>query len=413
MTIRRLGPERWAASSLAEIEAKGQADGIRVGDRAWIEDTKQHYVCTAFGNPRTGDSGSTWEAVGVPGGPSGAGNLLYGGSSLTWSQLGPSSDGSVLSLSGGFPVWSTPLVTSGSPGDMLYWGGSDYSKLGIGASGQVLQSNGSVPAWADQRVPLGSAAGEILYWDGSEWVVLAPGVANYTLRMNAAGTAPEWWKGVMPGSATGDILYWNGSAWANLGVGASGEVLTSNGTTPQWSAPSGGGGGWTIVDVQTTPKVISNTTTHTNIYNHTFAAGDLTGTVARLRITGTYLNYVWSTTGRLRVILGGETILDILLSFSASSLRRAFMIELEIHAIDATTHRGGGFYAFAYPDGATVGHAAGSNYNRSPMSFIEPSTVDSDAASTQLQVTWVHGTASPNLELRAETAILEQATIPP
>lgn len=50
----------------------------------------------------------------------------------------------------------------------------------------------------------------------------------------------------VPSPVTGDMLYFDGSYWTSIGIGGVGEVITSNGSTPEWAAgtsnglPSGG-----------------------------------------------------------------------------------------------------------------------------------------------------------------------------
>lgn len=90
--------------------------------------------------------------------------------------------------------------------------------------------------------------GSVLFRGASVWQTLAPGASGQTLTSNGAGSNPSWTSlsntvnsaalDTSFGSAVGNMLYRNVSNWTSLGIGANGTVLSSNGTTPQWSTLS-------------------------------------------------------------------------------------------------------------------------------------------------------------------------------
>ena len=94
-------------------------------------------------------------------------------------------------------------LTSYTAGDITYYAsGTTFTKLGIGTNGQILTSSGTAPQWTTN---LTTAQG-------------GTGLTTFT---------------------AGDIPYYvSGTALSKLGIGTNGQVLTSNGTAPVWSAAS-------------------------------------------------------------------------------------------------------------------------------------------------------------------------------
>jgi hypothetical protein len=94
-------------------------------------------------------------------------------------------------------------LSSYTAGDTTYYAsGTALTKLAIGAAGTIKTSTGTAPQW----------------------------VANLTTAQGGTGLASY---------TAGDLPYYaSGTAFTKLGIGTNGQVLTSNGTAPTWSAAS-------------------------------------------------------------------------------------------------------------------------------------------------------------------------------
>ena len=123
----------------------------------------------------------------------------------------------------------TTIETS-TTGDILVATGTNtLGKLGIGSSGQVLKvaSGGSTLEWAAES---GGGGGSV-----------ATDLADNSSRITSIET-----------STTGDILVATSTnTLGKLGIGSSGQVLkvASGGSTLEWAAESGGGGGSVATDL--------------------------------------------------------------------------------------------------------------------------------------------------------------------
>jgi len=94
-------------------------------------------------------------------------------------------------------------LTSYTAGDLPYYAtGTALSKLGIGSSKTILTSSGTAPQWSTN---LDTSQG-------------GTGLTTFT---------------------AGDLVYFaSGTSFTKLGIGTNGQVLTSSGTAPQWTAAS-------------------------------------------------------------------------------------------------------------------------------------------------------------------------------
>jgi hypothetical protein len=94
-------------------------------------------------------------------------------------------------------------LSSYTAGDTLYYAaGTLLSKLAIGASGTINTSSGTAPQWV---ASLNTSQG-------------GTGLTSFT---------------------AGDLVYFaSGTSFTKLGIGTNGQVLTSSGTAPQWTAAS-------------------------------------------------------------------------------------------------------------------------------------------------------------------------------
>ena len=131
-------------------------------------------------------------------------------------------------------------IASYTIGDLLYASGATtLSKLGIGGSGSYLSSSGTAPQW--------NAAAALTKTDDTN-VTLTLGGSASTALLNAASITVGWSGQLATGRGgtglstytAGDLIYYStGTALSKLGIGTSTYILTSSGSAPQWSAPSG------------------------------------------------------------------------------------------------------------------------------------------------------------------------------
>lgn len=146
------------------------------------------------------------------------------------------SDGTSIVSADGVPVKTTgggTGVTSYTAGDTLYYAaGTVLSKLAIGTAGQVMTSSGTAPQWSTLS---GIAVTTISF--GSTG--LTPNTATAG-AVSVAGTLITTNGGTGLTSFTaGDLVYFaSGTSFTKLGIGTNGQVLTSSGTAPQWTAAS-------------------------------------------------------------------------------------------------------------------------------------------------------------------------------
>jgi len=155
---------------------------------------------------------STNTAANISGGL--AGDIPYQTGVGATTFLAPGSDGNLLTLSGGLPVWeAVPTWNQNTSGTAATATNVPYSGL-----------TGSVPTWNQNTS--GTAAG-----------------LSVTLAIGSGGTgqttAITAFEALSPMTTTGDIIYAPGGGTATrLGIGSSGQVLTVGGGIPGWSTPA-------------------------------------------------------------------------------------------------------------------------------------------------------------------------------
>jgi hypothetical protein len=228
--------------------------------------------------------------------------IIIGTTNLTFTQFSASqvySAGTGLTLTGTTFSLTSPVVTSlggtgltsYTAGDLTYYAaGTALTKLAIGSSTYLLTSSGTAPQWSDPSgVTVGSAtsattatnlaggaANRIAYqsgagattfvvaptvsntyleWTGSafQWSTVTAGVSSVTAsaplassggstpNISLTGTVDTTNGGLGVNTFTaGDLVYYAaGTAFSKLGIGSSNYLLTSTGTAPQWSDPTG------------------------------------------------------------------------------------------------------------------------------------------------------------------------------
>lgn len=245
--------------------------------------------------------------------------IIIGTTSLTFTQFSASqvySAGTGLTLTGTTFSLTSPVVTSlggtgltsYTAGDLTYYAaGTALSKLAIGSSSYILTSSGTAPQWSDPTgVTVGSAttatnlaggaANRIAYqsgagattfvvaptvsntyleWTGSafQWSTVTAGVSSVTASAplaSSGGSTPDisLTGTVATGNGgtglsaytAGDLVYYaTGTALSKLGIGTSTYLLTSSGTAPQWSDPTG-----VTVGTATNATNVAVTATSTN-----------------------------------------------------------------------------------------------------------------------------------------------------
>jgi hypothetical protein len=252
-------------------------------------------------------------------------------------------------------------LTTYSAGDTVYYAsGTALSKLAIGSSTFLMTSSGTAPQWSDPSgVTVGSAtsattatnvangaANQIVYntASGTTSFITAPTVANTYLEWS--GSAFQWSANPV-GSVTsvdvsggttglttsggpittsgtitlagtlitsnggtglstytaGDLVYYaSGTALSKLGIGSSTYLLTSSGTAPQWSDPTGVTVGSATTATNATNVATTATSTNADFYVP-FVAASTTGNQALGVDAG--LSYNPSTNAITAGIAGG------------------------------------------------------------------------------------------------------------
>lgn len=124
--------------------------------------------------------------------------------------------------------------TSYSGGDILYASATNtLAKRTIGSDGQVLTVSTGVPVWASLPASVSTFNTSL---DGLTPTVGTSGAVTLagTLGAISGGTSQSTY-------ATGDIIYASATnTLAKRAAGATGTVLTMNGGVPTWQTPSGG-----------------------------------------------------------------------------------------------------------------------------------------------------------------------------
>lgn len=276
----------------ADTYALKSPTGLGQGDAVFVTSGNtgagETYVCNTVGTITFGTTPITFVQVS-------ASQVYSAGTGLTLSGTQFSLTVPVITTNGG-----TGLTTYAT-GDLLYYStGTALSKLTIGTSSYLLTSSGSAPQWSDPAgVTVGSAstatsattatnvaggaankivyntasgvtnfidapvtAGHFLKWNGSAftWDVAGTGtvtsidVSGGTTGLTTSG-GPVTTSGTITlggtlivahggtgitGYAVGDLVFANTtSSLDRLPIGVNSRILTSNGTAPVWTDPSG------------------------------------------------------------------------------------------------------------------------------------------------------------------------------
>jgi len=223
----------------------------------------------------------------------GGGGMVYPGAGIAnstgtaWdTSYSTTGSGTVVALATS-PTFVTPLLGTPTSGNLANCTGYTYANLA-----------GTVPTWNQNTT--GTAAG-----------------LSATLAITSGGTgqttASAAFNALSPITSTGDLILGNGTNSATrLAIGASTYVLTSNGTTASWAAPSGGGSGTVTSVAATVPSFL--TVTGSPITSSGTLAISLASTPANGQLligNGTGLSYATLTAGTGITITNGSGSIQI------------------------------------------------------------------------------------------------------
>lgn len=228
------------------------------------------------------------------------GDILYANSTTTLARLTAGTEGQILKISGGVPIWDDAGSVSGHDllssshddsaaaavlrGALITGQGSDpeWSRLALGTSGYILRSDGVDASWSPTTniTQLGTITtgtwhgdavtttyggtgltsytqGDLLYYDsGTTLSTIASGAGNEGRVLVVSGGVPAWstsaptyphnllnaseHQDTTTGAPVrGDLVVGNASnLWARLGHGSSGDILTYNGSDIAWVSTS-------------------------------------------------------------------------------------------------------------------------------------------------------------------------------
>lgn len=197
-----------------------------------------------------------------------SGDVLYIDGSNEVQRLAKGSDGEVLTLASGIPSWAAVGAGSFQPldailtdlsgitfatGDVLYYDGANLTNLGVGTNGQVLKLSGGVPIWStdltgggagtnallDGTVHSDTTAGTVLRGDlvtgqtaSPLWTRLALGASGSLVASDGTDVVYQTLDATLAtlGATQGMVLRRSGSAWEALALGTNNTVLSSDGT---------------------------------------------------------------------------------------------------------------------------------------------------------------------------------------
>jgi hypothetical protein len=177
---------------------------------------------------------------------------------------------------------------------------------GGGGSGTVTSVAATVPGFLSvSGSPITTSGTLAISYSGTA-LPLANGGTGQT-------TASAAFNALSPITSTGDLILGNGTNSATrLAIGASTYVLTSNGTTASWAAPSGGGSGTVTSVAATVPSFL--TVTGSPITSSGTLAISLASTPANGQLligNGTGLSYATLTAGTGITITNGSGSIQI------------------------------------------------------------------------------------------------------
>lgn len=243
-----------------------------------------------------------------------------------------------------------------------------------------------------------SGASVINYLNGNTGIGVAPG----SNKLYVSGAT----RFDLGSDAEGDIYYRNNSgSFTRLPIGTNTYVLTSNGTTPSWSAPSGGGngiyGGSGNIASAAVATIASGSSFEIEYNDGSYALyfSDSTGTA--ILSDGSFSNYLAAETTQIGLSSGSDTII-----LDESSGGTAINNDVRIYsghlsldsAVSPTS------IATDQNDYAPTGHATASVMRLTSSANVNITGITNTGSYTNGRLLIVHNIGSYNITLVAESA---------
>jgi trimeric autotransporter adhesin len=254
-----------------------------------------------------------------------AGDLVYYVSGTTLTNLAIGSSTYVMTSSGSAPQWTDPAtITVGTASSATT--ATTATNLAAGAANQIPYQTG---AGATAFVSAPTIASTVLQWSGSAFQWASVGTGSVTsVDVSGGTTGLTTSGGPITGSGTitiagtlitsnggtglttytaGDLVYYStGTALSKLGIGSSTYILTSSGTAPQWSDPSGVTVG--SATSATTATNVANGAANQIVYN---TASGTTSFITAPTVANTYLEWSGSAFQWSANPVGSVTSVDV------------------------------------------------------------------------------------------------------
>lgn len=136
-----------------------------------------------------------------------------------------------------------PTTTSG---DIIYRTSTGNVRLAIGTSGTILTSSGGFPVWSANNGTVNyvdvSGGGTGLSFNGgpitASGTITATGTLGVGFGGTSATTAIAAFNALAPTTTSGDTIYRTSTGNVRLAIGSSGQVLTASGGLPVWISPT-------------------------------------------------------------------------------------------------------------------------------------------------------------------------------
>jgi Right handed beta helix region len=188
---------------------------------------------TITSNATSGTVTSITAGTGLSGGTiTNSGTIAIATTGVTAGTYGTASSVPVVQINAQGQVTSAYNVVIGISGSQITSGTTGTGNVVLSTNAVLTTPNLGTPSSVNltnaTNVPVNNATGTLT-------------IAHGGTGQTTAGTA---FNGLSPITSTGDLIIGNGvNSATRLPIGANTYVLTSNGTTATWAAPSGGGGG--------------------------------------------------------------------------------------------------------------------------------------------------------------------------
>lgn len=303
-----------SASAVSQITINGQGQITTAADVS---------IAIAASQVTSGSFNITQGAVGLTSYT--AGDLVYYVSGTTLTNLAIGSSTYVMTSSGSAPQWTDPsTITVGSASSATT--ATTATNLASGAANQIPYQTG---AGATSFVTAPTIASTVLQWSGSAFQWASVGTGSVTsVDVSGGTTGLTTSGGPITGSGTitidgtlitsnggtglttytaGDTVYYaSGTALSKLAIGSSTFLMTSSGTAPQWSDPSGVTVG--SATSATTATNVANGAANQIVYN---TASGTTSFITAPTVANTYLEWSGSAFQWSVNPLGTVTSVDV------------------------------------------------------------------------------------------------------